>query len=237
MRILYIFPHPDDESFGPAPVMHQQIKNGHEVFLLTLTKGGATKVRFKLSLSIKAMGDIRFAEMQCVEKVPGVPGMTVLDLPDSGLQEMDPREIEKILMEHIKEIKPQLIISYPVHGISGFHDHLVMHTVVKRVFLEMRDAGADYLKRLAFLTLPNKTVETMTAAGMIMKQSDPSLIDCEISLADGDVEILKSALKCYETYRETIEKSGVIEKIGKTVYFEIYGEDHKPVLTDLTQGL
>lgn len=25
MSILYIFPHPDDESFGPAPVMAKQI--------------------------------------------------------------------------------------------------------------------------------------------------------------------------------------------------------------------
>jgi LmbE family N-acetylglucosaminyl deacetylase len=38
MRILYLFPHPDDESFGPAPVIKQQIENGHQVFLLTLTK-------------------------------------------------------------------------------------------------------------------------------------------------------------------------------------------------------
>ncbi|EGL81366.1 LmbE family protein [Caldalkalibacillus thermarum TA2.A1] len=37
MNILYIFPHPDDESFGPAAVMHQQIKAGHRVYLLTLT--------------------------------------------------------------------------------------------------------------------------------------------------------------------------------------------------------
>src|SRR5215218_8426219 len=101
MRILYIFPHPDDESFGPAPVIGQQIKNGHEVFLLTLTKGGATKVRHKLGLSIEQMGEIRFGEMRCVQNVLGLTGMTVLDLPDGGLQEMDPREIEKIVATHI----------------------------------------------------------------------------------------------------------------------------------------
>lgn len=52
MRVLYIFPHPDDESFGPAPVIRQQIEKGHEVFLLTLRKGRATKVRHKLGLSV-----------------------------------------------------------------------------------------------------------------------------------------------------------------------------------------
>lgn len=237
MRILYIFPHPDDESFGPAPVMKRQIDNGHEVFLLTLTKGGATKVRFKLGLSVEQMGDIRFREMLQVEKVLGLTGMTVLDLPDSGLQEMDPREIEKIVTDHIVHIQPRLIVSYPVHGVSGFHDHLVTHAIVKRVFVELTTKDADYLKRLAFITLPNKTDETMSPAGFALKQSDPSLIDCEVQLTDNDVDVLKQSLSCYETYRETIEKSGVVGKIGKKVYFEIYGEDHKPVLTALTEGL
>ena len=47
MTILYVYPHPDDESFGPAGVMHKQRRDGHAVHLLTLTRGGATKQRFK----------------------------------------------------------------------------------------------------------------------------------------------------------------------------------------------
>ena len=39
MRILYVFPHPDDESFGPARAMATQRRQGHEVYLLTLTGG------------------------------------------------------------------------------------------------------------------------------------------------------------------------------------------------------
>ena len=45
MRILYVYPHPDDESFGPARAMAAQRRQGHEVYLLTLTRGEATKVR------------------------------------------------------------------------------------------------------------------------------------------------------------------------------------------------
>jgi len=172
MRILYIFPHPDDESFGSAPVQMQLIENGHEVFLLTLTKGGATKVRHKLGLSVEQMGEIRYREMLQVEKVLRLTGMTVLDLPDSGLHEMDPREIEKIVAAHIEQIKPQLVVSYPVHGCSGYHDHLVTHAVVKRVFLELKSAGGVYLKRLAFITFPNKVDVTVVQGNFVMKQSD-----------------------------------------------------------------
>ncbi len=56
MRFLYVFPHPDDESFGPAAAMHAQLRAGHDVYLLTLTRGGATKQRHKLNLSVEADG-------------------------------------------------------------------------------------------------------------------------------------------------------------------------------------
>ena len=133
MRFLYVFPHPDDESFGPAAAMHAQLRAGHEVYLLTLTRGGATKQRHKLGLSVEEMGEVRYQEMLAVEKTLGLSGMSVLDLPDSGMKYMDPRAIELIVAEQIEVIRPDILVSYPVHGISGFHDHLVMHAVIKNV--------------------------------------------------------------------------------------------------------
>ena len=59
MRALYVFPHPDDESFGPAQVISKQVREGHEVYLLTLTKGEATRMRHRLGYSKEEMGAIR----------------------------------------------------------------------------------------------------------------------------------------------------------------------------------
>jgi hypothetical protein len=109
--------------------------------------------------------------------------------------------------------------------------------VVKRVFLELKSAGAVYLKRLAFITIPNKVDIIRVQENFVLKNSDQSLIDCEVPIKGKDVEVFKQVLSCYETYRESIEKSGVIDMIGDRVYFEIYGEDHKPVLPDLTMGI
>ena len=58
MRVLYIFPHPDDESYGPAVAISRQRRQGHEVYLLSLTKGGATKQRFKYGYSVAEMGEV-----------------------------------------------------------------------------------------------------------------------------------------------------------------------------------
>lgn len=238
MRILYVFPHPDDESFGPAAAMHSQLKKGHEVFLLTLTKGEATKQRFRLGVDKKEMGIIRYREMLAVEKVLNLSGMEVLDFPDSGLKELDPRILEKAVQKHVEKIKPEIIVSYPVHGISGFHDHLVMHAVIKRVFLDMKDMGATYLKRLAFFTLPDEKDMPSLIDGMFrLKKSEDELIDCIIQLTPEDQNAMVRALDCYLTYQETIKATGVVEKIGDKVYFEIFNESYHPPLSDLTDKI
>ncbi len=236
-RILYIYPHPDDESFGPAAVIYDQKREGHEVYLLTLTRGGATKQRFKLGLSIAEMGDVRFKEMLKVKDTLNLDGMLVLDLPDSGLQEFDPRELEKIVKEHIQKIKPDVLVSYPVHGISGFHDHLVTHAVVKRIFLELKESGSDFLKRLAFNTILDKGLSPWQGESFLLKQSPVELIDCIVKLDDEMKQALKDSLACYKTYESTIEESGVIEKIGDEIPFEFFNEDINPPAAKLTDGL
>ena len=236
MKILYIFPHPDDESFGPAPVMHKQLKAGHEVYLLTLTKGGATKQRFRLNKSVEEMGEIRYEEMLCVKETLGLTRMDVWDLPDGKLAEMDPRLLEDAVKDHIKIIQPNIIVSYPVHGVSGFHDHLVTHAIVKRVFAEMKETES-YLKRLAFLTLPDPGGAVFLEEGFRMKNSSEEMIDAVVNLDEEDISILKKCLECYSTYQATIEESGVVEKIGDKVYFEFFQEEKKPKVWDICAGI
>ena len=230
MKILYIYPHPDDESFGPAHVMAKQRRQGHEVYLLTLTKGGATKQRFKYGYSIEKMGEVRYQEMLNVAKVLDLTGMTVLDLPDSGLKEMDPREIEQVVMGHIQQIQPQVVVSYAVHGISGFHDHLVMHAVAKRVFVKLKES-VSYLKRLAFVTITEESAKQSTH--FHLNGSKPEEIDCIVEVQESDIECCYEALNCYVTFQETIEKSGVKNHIRHQAVFEIFQENFEPPLTAL----
>lgn len=236
MKVLYIFPHPDDESFGPAVAISNQRRKGHEVYLLTLTKGGATRQRLALGLSVDEMGEVRLREMEKMAEVLDLNGMTVLDLPDSGLKEMDPREIEKVVAEHIDHIRPDVIVSYPVHGISGFHDHLVMHAVAKRVFLTLRESGADYLKRLAFYTLSNANT-SRAESKFNLNASGEKEIDCVISGDPEDLEAFEQALSCYDSYHQVIDDSGVRRIIIAEQSFEIYQEQHHPPLQCLFEGI
>lgn len=234
MKILYVFPHPDDESFGPAPAIAAQLRKGHEVYLLTLTKGEATKQRFRLGITKEEMGEIRFREMECVREVLGLTGMEVLDMPDSGLKELDPQEIEEEIKTHINKIEPEVLVTYAVHGISGFEDHLVSHAVVKSVYCDLRRVGKSYPKRLAFFTHYN---ENEGEGKFNLTSSKKEEIDCWVQASDEDYQKFYDALDCYETYQQIIEESNVKNEVGKRVPFEIFQENFNPPLTDITDRL
>jgi len=238
MKILYIFPHPDDESFGPAAAMYRQRQQGHEVHLLTLTKGEATKVRHELGVGKEEMGDIRYQEMQDVAEVLELSSLTVWDWPDSGLQDMDPRPLEKEIAAFIQALQPHILVSYPVHGISGFHDHLVTHALVKRVYLDLLDNGAgDYLKRLAFYTIKDKGLPTFFEGGIRLHHSSVERIDCEILVEESERQKNRAALLCYKSYKKVIEESGILNKIDHKSRFEFYNENFTSPVRELTAGL
>lgn len=232
-RILYIFPHPDDESFGPAPAIASQLRNGHEVFLQTLTRGGATKQRHRLGLTIDEMGEIRLKEMQCVERALGLSGMTVLDMPDGGLADLDPQDVEAVIRKHIRSVTPDVVVTYAVHGISGHPDHLVCHQVVKRVFAELRDLPGGP-RRLAFFTLPPDDRPGRPAH---LRSSSAERLAVRIAVTEDDLRFGQSALACYETYQSVVDEHRPLDEVRDGVYFEIYQEDLEEIVDDLTAGM
>ncbi len=234
MKLLFIYPHPDDESFGPASLMHKYARNGNEVYLLTLTKGGATKIRFELNLSIEEMGKVRAKEMEKVKDVLKLSGMTILDLPDSGLKELDPRIIEDEIEKEINKIEPNIIVTYPLHGISGFDDHLVTHAVVKRVYCKMKSKN-NFLKRLAFISLNEEQASRSNHFSLFPSKTGE--IDCIEEVEQIDIQKQIEALDCYKTYSSVINKSGVKNIIDKKICFEFFGENFTPPVNSLIAGI
>lgn len=233
MRILYIYPHPDDESFGTAHAMSKQRRQGHDVYLLTLTKGGATRQRFKYGYSVDQMGEVRHREMLDVAKVLDLTRMTVLDFPDGGLKEADPRQLEAAIGAEVRKIEPDVLVTYAVHGISGFDDHLVAHAIVKRAYVELQER-LPRLRRLALLTITEQ--QAKEGVHFPLRGSKSEDIDCIFEVDETDIAKCRSALDCYVTFQETIEKTRIKEQIRNQVVFEIFQEDHAPPLQDLFEG-
>lgn len=234
---MYVFPHPDDESFGPAGAIHQQIKDGNEVILLTLTKGGATKVRYQLGLSISEMGQVREKEMQKVKYSLGILEMQILDFEDGGLARMNPLDLETEVLRWINHYKPNIVVTYPVHGGSGHHDHIALHHIVKRLFYT-KNSEQKFWKRLAFFTVID-TEKPLFMEGGVPRviQSAKDDIAVTYHLTDDNIQAMKDALLCYDTYQEMVKTTNVIERIGNKTHFELANEKFEHTLSSLNESL
>ncbi|WP_218830386.1 PIG-L deacetylase family protein [Rubrivirga marina] len=234
MTLLYVFPHPDDESFGPGPAIARQTREGHDVHVLTLTKGGATKVRHDLGLSVDEMGEVRAKETACaVEALGGT--LTILDFPDGGLADLDPRDLEHVVERKIEAVAPDVVVTYAPHGNSVHPDHLVAHAVVKRAYCAACDEMAGRSpRRLAFFTLIEGEIEDNPAG---LRGSPRDAIGAVVPFSDADREAGEAALACYETYREVVEAHQPLRQVADGVAFVLFQERYDAPLDSLTDDL
>ncbi len=232
---LYIFPHPDDESFGPSPGIARQRREGHEVHLLTLTRGEATTQRERLGYSKEEMANARYREMQEVASALDLTSLAVLEYPDGQLAELNPLLLEEEIADRIHATEPDVVVTYPVHGVSGHPDHLVTHSVTKHAVCSLRADGASTPKRLAFFTLGPPTEASERPEHL--QHSPADLIDCTYSVTDADLEQARNALDCYETYRPVIEEHQPLQVVRGGISYELFGERYDPPLNTLLERL
>ncbi|WP_323756531.1 PIG-L family deacetylase [Roseivirga sp.] len=237
MKIMYIFPHPDDESFGPAGAIDRQIQEGNEVILLTLTKGGATKVRHQLGLTVQEMGKVREKEMQKVQTTLGISEMTILDYEDGGLAKINPSYLESEILKWIQYYRPNVVVTYPVHGGSGHHDHITLHHIIKRLFFN-KNESLNFWKRLAYFTVIDTGLPMFFEGGIPRvtwtKKEDIMVTE---QLSEANITKMKEALLCYDTYQEMVKTTNVIDRIGNKTHFELEDEIHPNTLSSLTESI
>ncbi|MDX1532428.1 MAG: PIG-L family deacetylase [Rhodothermales bacterium] len=237
MTVLYVFPHPDDESFGPGPALARQHREGHAVHLLTLTEGGATAQRHRLGLSVEAMGAVRRKEMACVADVYGLASLTVLDLPDRGLADLDPRRIEGAVEERVRAVRPDVLVTYAVRGVSGHPDHLVSHAVVKRLFCRLRDEMEGAPRRLALFTIADAEGDPDADRPVQLNRTPPEDLGAVVAFTEADRARAARALDCYETYQQVIAAHDPLAEVEAGVPFVLFGEAHDEPLDDLFAAL
>jgi N-acetylglucosamine malate deacetylase 2 len=183
------------------------------------------------------MGAVREKELQKVKTTLGISEMTILDYEDGGLASLSPIILEHEVKKWLQFYQPDIVITYPVHGGSGHHDHIALHHVVKRLFYE-RLAELSFWKRLAFFTVID-TDKPMFLEGGVPRVTQTKQEDIAVmmTLNDEDINAMKRALLCYETYQEMVKTTNVIERIGNQTVFELADEIFETPLSSLTEQI
>ena len=154
-RLLLVHAHPDDESIGTGATMAKYAAEGAQVTLVTCTLGELGEI-IPPDLAHLAwdkdntLGEYRIGELAAACDALGVRDHRFLGGPghwhDSGMMGTegndDPRcfwradldEAADALLDVVREVRPQVLVTYDANGFYGHPDHIQAHRVARRAF-------------------------------------------------------------------------------------------------------
>ncbi len=134
MRILTVFAHPDDESFGPAGALAKYVQLGAELAGIWFTRGEAGETYLDPPPTPAELAVLRTNDLQEAARIIGYGAVEVLDYPDSGLSGVPEEELEGMVRQAIARHRPEMILTFGPGGISGHPDHITLSRVTTQAF-------------------------------------------------------------------------------------------------------
>lgn len=127
LKLLAIFPHPDDETLGLGPTLARYSDEGVETHLICATRGEMGWYDSEgPNPGFEGVGLIRTGELNCAAEHLGLHSVNFLDYIDGYVDKANPTEIIAKLVTHIRRIKPQVVVTFGYDGIYGHPDHIAL---------------------------------------------------------------------------------------------------------------
>lgn len=135
--IVAIFAHPDDETFGPGGTLHKLSQN-NDVYIICATGGEAGENNSPDHEH--AISDIRHIELKNAAKILGIKEVFFLGFEDGTLNNNQYHSVANAVEEKLKELKPEVLITFEPKGVSGHIDHIAMSMITTFVFRKQQYA-------------------------------------------------------------------------------------------------
>jgi LmbE family N-acetylglucosaminyl deacetylase len=229
-RLLAVFAHPDDESYGVAGTLARVARDpAAAVVLLCLTRGEASSVARERDLEPEAMGRLREERLLAVADVLGLDGLLVPGLPDGRLARLELARLAAVVRDALVAFRPDVVVAHDPRGVNGHPDHVASHWAVRRA-LEGLPAT-----RLAMVAYPRETAEAVQPR-LLFPTADEE-IDVTIALDAGEVAAKERCLRIHEAHVTLLEDApeGLLHR-PPVEHFDLLGEAFSPPVDDLFAG-
>ncbi len=193
LSLLAVFAHPEDESFGPAGTLAKYASEGVQVSLVTATRDHAP-----LDDAPRARNRV------CACRASGIRRACLFDFAPGELSQVAPEIIEEGIVRVIREIRPQVVITFGPEGLAGDVDNRIISAATTNAFRRAGDAsrfpqhltdglGAYTPKKLYYCVLPQSVVTQWGVAGLVAVPDADITTTLDVSAYS---EAMKNALYC-----------------------------------------
>ena len=127
LRLLAVLAHPDDESLGNGGMLVKYAAEGVKTYLVTATRGEQGWFADPKDYpGPEELGRIREGELRSAAKVLGVQEVSFLDYRDGELPNADHDEVVGKIVDHIRKIRPHVVVTFDQNGLYGHPDHIAI---------------------------------------------------------------------------------------------------------------
>ncbi len=127
MRVLLaVVAHPDDEAFGMGGTLARYAAAGCAVYVATATRGEAGQIAGETATPAN-LPLVRERELRCACRAYGVHPPIFLDYLDGQLPMVHQGQAVGKVVRVIRELQPDVMITFGPDGIYGHYDHIAVH--------------------------------------------------------------------------------------------------------------
>lgn len=235
--LLVALAHPDDETFGVGGVMARAVEEGHRVVIVCATRGEAGEIADPSLATPETLGDVREGELRAAARALGVGDVRFLGYRDSGmagtpenghpaaLVNADPDGVVGKLVRVIRDVRPDVVVTFEPGGIYGHPDHITISERASAAVAAAADprrwpeAGRPHrTPRLYYVALPRSVLREFRSAaeqaGVQWGLADAMEVENAVDDADIDaaldvspwMERKRAAVAAHATQLGTMDK-------------------------------
>jgi len=220
--LLCITAHPDDEAGGFGGALLHYAEKGVETHVVCLTPGQAATHRGGAK-SEDELSSMRRQEFAAACKLLKVRQGTVLDYPDSKLDQQNLFAVVADLTRRVREIRPDVVMTMGPEGAITAHPDHSMVSVFGTLAVHWASRANRFADQLKNGLSPHQTKKLYYGtAGFTMPDRQPVALppsSLVLNLTSAEIETKIAAFKCHTSqaplfpfFEETMRRRGKTEQ-------------------------
>lgn len=166
MKVLFVYAHPDDETFATGGTIALLTQKGVDCQVISATTGQAGQTGEYGDISQEELGKIREKEHASAADILAISKIHYLGLMDGELVNHSVSELSNKIMPILKEENPDIVITWEKNGVSNHPDHKQMSLAATDAFKKWMETVKKHV-RLYYIAVKKSYIEAYEKSGLL----------------------------------------------------------------------